>query len=168
MIASRENYDLAPHFRCKLDGNVTKTTDTYNSHSVCRSDIIRIHRVEYRCSGTHQWRRVRGTDSIGNMEEESCLPHRMGSECTLVSVGVRISGPLRAEKLVRVEAFVTVPTRIVEESPASTIATIKTQHNQLRNGANNERVYTLNAVTCDPTCCTTPTPSWPRTMSFVL
>lgn len=38
---------------------------------------------------------------------------------------------------------------------------------QLHDDASKKRVYALNAVTCDPTCCTMPTPSWPRTMSDV-
>lgn len=127
---------------------------------------MEVHSVEYGPAGAHKRSCIGRRDCIGDMEEEASFPDSVRGKPALVCISVRVHGPFWAEYFISTEALVTMPTRVMQVSPASAVAPgygVKSLLCRLDEGA-----YCLKVVTSGPTSCTTPTPSWLRTISELL
>jgi hypothetical protein len=64
---------------------------------------------------------MRRRDRIGDMEEKASFPDSVRGEPALVFVSEPVNGAFWAEYVVSTEALVTVPTGVVQVSPAGAV-----------------------------------------------
>lgn len=124
-VGTGEDSDAAAHLGGVLDGEVTKATNTHDTHIVRRQDVVHVKGVEDGGTTAHQRGGDFVTHVVGDFEEERLAPDSALSHAALVEVGHAVHLALGAEGLVALEALLAVSARVVLVTPANAVTLLE-------------------------------------------
>jgi len=124
-VGTGEDDDVATHLGGELDGQVTETTNTDDTDAVGGLGVVHVESVED--GGTTALERGSGLigKAVGGFEEEGLAPDTVGSERTLVGIGVTVHLSLGAVGLGALQALLAVGARVVLVAPADAVTLLQ-------------------------------------------
>lgn len=124
-VSAGEDDDFASHLGSELDGQVTKAANTDDTDTVCRLSVVHVEDVED--GGTTALERSCSLigEAVGDLEEEGLSPDTVGSERTLVGIGVTVHLSLGAVGLGALQALLAVRARVVLVAPTNAVTLLE-------------------------------------------
>lgn len=124
-VTAGEDNDFASHLGGELDGQVTEAANTDDTDTVCRLGVVHVEGVED--GGTTALERSSSLvgEAIGDLEKEGLAPDTMGSERTLVGIGVTVHLSLGAVGLSALQALLAVRARVVLVTPTNAVTLLE-------------------------------------------
>lgn len=124
-VGTGEDNNVATHLGGEVDSQVAETTNTDNTDAVGRLSVVHVEGVED--GSTTALERGSGLigKAVGGLEEEGLAPDTVGSERTLIGIGVTVHLPLGAVSLSTLLALLAVRARVVLVTPANAVALLQ-------------------------------------------
>jgi hypothetical protein len=124
-VGTGEDDNVTTHLGSELDGQVTETTNTDNTDAVGGLGVVHVESVED--GGTTALERGSSLigKAVGGLEKEGLAPDTVGSERTLVGIGVTVHLSLSAVGLSTLQALLAVGARVVLVTPANAVSLLQ-------------------------------------------
>lgn len=124
-VGAGEDDNFTSHLSGKLDGQVTETTNTDDTDTVGGLGVVHVESVEN--GGTTALERSGSLigKAVRDLEEEGLAPNTVGSERTLVSIGVTVHLSLGAVGLSSLQALLAVGARVVLVTPTNAVTLLE-------------------------------------------